>query len=308
MNFKHVNPLPRDCSVEAATSKIFHRLLATASFEVLARDVVLRPTIFAQIEKGTEVYIPFPPNGSWEETLEACRLLLKIGCRPVPHLPARRVRDREELINWSKSLEKANVRHVMLIAGDISDQDVYFKDSLDVLQTKILATHGIRRVGVTVYPDGHPFIATHALESALHRKSDIASRDGFTLHAVSQFGFDASPLVNWLAKSNDSGLHVPLSVGVAGPTQMKTLIRFAAKCGVKHSVKGLFAKPSVLRVLGQWDPLQVLLPVAERLASAPDIQVENAHVFTFGGLRRVLEWREQQLKMCETTLSSSLHE
>lgn len=305
MKLKHSNPVPHESSNRVETSNNLHRLATAASFELLARDIVRRPTILANLHRGTKVYVPFPPSGSWEETLAACRLLSENGCCPVPHLPARRVRDREELIFWVKSLERSDIRTVMLIAGDVQDEKVYFNDSLEVLQTKILATHGIRKVGVAVYPEGHPFLTSQDLEYAFRKKLEIASRDGFALHAVTQFGFDASRLLTWLANSQDSIFHVPLSVGVAGPTKMNTLIRYASKCGVSHAVKGLFVSPNVLRVVGRWDPLQVLLPVAEWLASGVDIHVENAHVFTFGGLERVLQWRERLLRGCELAVTSN---
>ena len=125
---------------------------------------------------------------------------------------------------------------------------------------------------------------------------------------MTQFGFDAAPLLDWLTKASDLGLQLPVSVGVAGPTQMRTLIRFAAKCGVRHSVKGLLTKPSALRMLGQWDPIHVLSPVAETLSSGLDVRVENAHVFTFGGLRKVLEWRKKLLNSYEPFVLSEMHE
>lgn len=305
MNFRHVKPFPRDRSLEAETAKTLHRLVAAAPLEVLARDIVRKPSTLAQISPGTEVYVPFPPTGSWEETLAACRLLIENGCCPVPHLPARRVRNRDELIEWARSLDEAKVRSVMLIAGDVVDEGVYYKDSLEVLQTKILSAHGIERVCVAVYPDGHPYIATQELEDAFCRKLDIALRDEFKLQAVTQFGFDATPLLTWLKKSHASGWSVPVSVGIAGPTKMKTMVLYAAKCGVAHSVKGVLAKPNVLRMLGQWDPLQVLSPIAEYLSSGIDARVENAHIFTFGGLQRVTEWRERVLNRCDTDITRS---
>ena len=307
MKTKHANPLPHERLIVANTSKHLSRLVANASFEVLARDIVRRPAILARIDSGTKIYIPFPPNGSWNETIEACRVLNENDCYPIPHLPARRVRDTDELIDWAKTLEGSNVRGVMLIAGDVRGEAVYFKDSVDVLQTKILAEHGIERVGVAVYPDGHPFIPSEDLRDAFSRKLEIASRDGLAMHAVTQFGFDASPVQTWLSEMASSGLRVPVSVGVAGPTRLRTLISYASKCGVAHSAKGLFANPSALRVFGEWDPLQILSPVAECLTSGLDVQVANTHVFTFGSLKKVLQWREELLNTCDAAPESNVH-
>ena len=308
MRFRHVKPVPLERPLKAQNSESLHRLVASASLEVLARDIVRRPDVLAQVNVGTQVYVPFPPTGRWKETLMACRLLVENGCNPVPHVPARRVRDRHELIEWADSLEVMGIRSVMLIAGDVKDTRARFNDSLEVLETKILVNHGIQRIGIAVYPDGHPYIAKQELEDAFLRKVEIATRDSLTLQVVTQFGFDAKPLLTWLVSATASGLQMPVSVGVAGPTQMKSLLQYATKCGVRHSVKGLFAKPRVLRMLGQWDPTEILSPVAECLSSGSGSQIENAHIFTFGGLRNVLEWREQLLSRCNASVSSNMLE
>ena len=304
MSVEHLKPLLRAPSQNALTTKTLHRLVKASSLEVLAQDIVRRPAILEGVDKGTEVFIPYPPNGVWNETLAACRLLIANGCRPVPHFPARRIQDLAHLIEWLASLKALKVKSVLLIAGDVSDENGRFKDSLDVLETNLLAEYGIDHVAVASYPDGHPQIPAKGLADALNRKLELAERNGVTLRIVTQFGFDAMPLLDWLAKTHASGVRVPVSIGVAGPTKMRTLLMFAAKCGVRHSIKGLLAKPSIVRMLGQWDPLEVLSPIADYVASGEPSWVENAHVFTFGGLRRTLEWRDQLLEQHDDVNSS----
>lgn len=299
MSVEHVKPLLQAPSHNALVTETLHHLVKVASMEVLAQDIVRRPAILEQFDAGTEVFIPFPPNGTWDETLAACRLLLAEGCQPVPHIPARRLRDRAQLVEWAASLAALNVTSVLLIAGDVAGEDAEFKDSLDVLEAKLLAEHGIDQVSVAAYPDGHPHIPAKALEDALIRKLELASDNGVRLRVVTQFGFDAAPILEWFAKMNARGVSVPVSVGIAGPSKMRTLLTYAAKCGVRHSIKGLLAKPSIVRMLGQWDPLEVLSPIAEYVASGTVSSVEKAHIFTFGGLRRTLEWRDQVLKSDE---------
>ena len=284
-------------------TKTLHRLVETSSLEVLAQDIVRRPSILEQIDRGTEVFVPYPPNGNWNETLEACRLLTASGCRPIPHLPARRVRDRDQLIEWVASLEVSNVTSVLLIAGDVLGEHAEFKDSIDVLETNLLADHGIEQVAVAAYPDGHPQIPAKVLDDALDRKLEHAAEHNVNLRVVTQFGFDAMPLLEWFAKMNARGRSVPVSIGVAGPSKMRTLLTYAAKCGVRHSIKGLMAKPSIVRMLGQWNPLEVLSPIAEYSTTSTTASIENAHIFTFGGLRRTLEWRDQLLRQLDVAVS-----
>ena len=283
---------------------MLHHLLNASSFEVLAQDIVRRPAILRQLNHGTEVFIPYPPNGTWNETLDACRLIIANGCRPVPHLPARRVRDRAQLIDWVASLRELNVSSVLLIAGDVPKKNLTFEDALGVLETGLLAEYGIDHVAVAAYPDGHPSIPAKALEDALIRKLDLAARNGIALRAVTQFGFDAAPVIEWFAKMNARGVSVPVSVGVAGPSSMRTLLTYAAKCGVRHSIKGLLARPSIVRMLGQWDPLEVLSPIAESVVSDTATSVEKVHIFTFGGLRRTIGWRDELLSQRNVAITS----
>lgn len=308
MGFDDVKPLPLEPSREFETKRVLHRLVANASLEAVVRDIVRHPALLASLEAGTEVFVPFPPRGTWDETLAACRLIQTNGCCPVPHVPARMVRDRSQLIEWIKSLETVNVRSVMLIAGDVDTVSPCYKDSLEVLSTKILTTHGIEHVSVAAYPDGHPQISTIGLEEAFNRKQEFAIRDGFTLRVVTQFGFDAEPLLSWLAGIRGSGMNIPISVGVAARAQMKTLLLYAARCGVRHSIDGFLANPSVARMLGQWDPLKVLGPVSDYLSSVENIPVEKAHIFTFGGLQRTIEWRARVLAQCDEIEARVAHE
>ena len=300
MSAEHVKPLHGVPSDNTLTAKNLQRMVATSSLEVLAHDIVRRPSMVEQIARGTDVFIPYPPNGTWNETLHACRLLQTNGCRPIPHLPARRVRNRTQLIEWVKSLEELEVRSVLLIAGDISARSGAFKDSLAVLETNLLAEYGINQVSVAAYPDVHPHIPTNLLEHALYRKLELARDNSVELRVVTQFGFDALPLLEWFTKVSAWGMSFPVSVGVAGPSKMRTLLTFAVKCGVRHSINNLMANPRIVRMLGQWDPLEVLSPIAEYVGSNPTVRIENAHIFTFGGLRRTLEWRDQILSRLDS--------
>ena len=299
-----MKPLQRAPSNASLVTKTLHHLVKASSLEVLAHDIVRRPLMLEQIERGTDVFIPYPPMGTWDETLDACRLLKTKGCQPIPHLPARRVSDRKQLVEWVSALEQLKVTSVLLVAGDVSAEHARFKDSLAVLETNVLAEYGIEQVAVAAYPDGHPHIAPRALKDALLEKLELAADHGVKLRLITQFGFEASPLLAWLAKMMEQGVIVPVSVGVAGPSKMRTLLTYALKCGVRHSINNVLAKPSIVRSVGQWDPNEVLSPIAEYIVSNQARWIENAHLFTFGGLRRTLEWREQLLRRLECVSSA----
>ena len=56
---------------------------------------------------------------------------------------------------------------------------------------------------------------------------------------VTQFGFDADRLLNWLKGLRERGLDQAVRIGVPCPAGIKTLIRYAAFCGVSASASVL---------------------------------------------------------------------
>jgi methylenetetrahydrofolate reductase (NADPH) len=49
---------------------------------------------------------------------------------------------------------------------------------------------------------------------------------------VTQFGFDASRVLAWLADARARGISLPVWVGVSGPAGVRLLLLYASRCGV----------------------------------------------------------------------------
>ena len=58
-----------------------------------------------------------------------------------------------------------------------------------------LQRHGISEIGIAGYPDGHPRIAQQELDRALADKIEAAAPTGLAVHIVTQFCFDAAPIL-----------------------------------------------------------------------------------------------------------------
>ncbi len=106
---------------------------------------------------------------------------------------------------------------------------------------------------------------------------------------MTQFGFDAEPVLEWLKGVRAAGVDSTVRVGVAGPASIKALLRFAARCGVGTSAKvmkkyGL----SITQLLGSAGPDPILADLSEGLTAAHgDVTL---HFYPFGGLVRTSEW------------------
>ncbi|MEY9989185.1 5,10-methylenetetrahydrofolate reductase [Streptomyces sp. V4I8] len=104
--------------------------------------------------------------------LEAARAVKRSGFVPVPHLSARRLQSRAELEEFLAALREDGLsEHVFVISGDPNRPHGPYEDALTVIRSGLLQKYGVRHVGVSGYPEGHPAIGTPVLWSALEEKA-----------------------------------------------------------------------------------------------------------------------------------------
>ncbi len=56
---------------------------------------------------------------------------------------------------------------------------------------------------------------------------------------VTQFAFEAQPIIEWADSLKYAGIDLPIHIGIAGTAKLQTLIKFAIACGVGPSLKVL---------------------------------------------------------------------
>jgi methylenetetrahydrofolate reductase (NADPH) len=274
-------------------------LLAGASLELSSRDPAEIDACAGLLEPGTPVYISLPPGQTYHGTVALAARLARAGFRPVPHVAARRIAGREALDDYlARAAGEAGVDSALLIAGDSDRAGDAFDSSLALLETGLFQRHGIAHIGVAGYPEGHPRIAASVLETALAAKKAFARRAGLELAVVTQFCFEAEPILSWTARMKGHGL--PVRVGLAGPASLPRLLRFAVRCGVGNSVRALKGRPqAITRLLVEAGPEGVVRNLA-RHASPP---ITGVHFFCFGGLMRTARWlcavREGRFELTE---------
>jgi len=261
-----------------------------ASVEVLARQLPPAEVLAGHLRRGTAVYLPFPPKGRWPDTIAACERVLAAGMRPVPHLAARSVRSPGELGDRLSALVETGVDSLMLVAGDHAAPAGPYPDAPTMLESGLLADHGLRRLGVTSYPDGHPLVGPADLDEALRRKTQYARSTSSDLWVVTQFVFAPAPALAWLARTREAGCTLPVRIGVPGPVALRTLIGYAVRCGVGASARALKRKPGVARLAGKWSPTPIARALARHLAARENGLAVDIHLFTFGGLADAAEW------------------
>jgi methylenetetrahydrofolate reductase (NADPH) len=279
---------------EAALRQGIVALMQGASFEISARDPLAGDALRDLVGRAATVYISAAPGGTHHGILAAAARLTRAGFKPVPHVTARSLMSFTQLNDYLVRMAgEAGVERALVVAGDIERPVGPFESSLQLLETGLFEKHGIRQIDLAAYPEGHPKIAKRTLDAALLAKLQSARARGLAPGILTQFGFEAAPIVEWLRGARGAAIDAPVRVGLAGPASIATLAKFAVRCGVGNSLRALAGgRASLARLLVEADPARV---IAE-LASAEGAAIAGLHFFTFGGVRRSCAWIDAILR------------
>jgi len=241
--------------------------------------------------KGTRVYVSAVASRPMGEIVDAAIKLRSAGFEPVPHLAVRNFAGERELDAFLGKLGgEAGVTRLLVIAGDRDPPAGPLRSAIEVIDGGALKRHGITEIGIAGYPDGHPRIGQGDLERALADKVDAAAATGLAVHVVSQFGFEAGPILAWIRRLRAFGIELPVRVGLAGPTSLSTLLRYAQRCGVRASAQGLARQAGLVRQLFALSaPDALVRALAEARAEGATGEIAP-HFFSFGGLLRSARW------------------
>ncbi|MFL1484931.1 methylenetetrahydrofolate reductase [Marinobacter sp. LN3S78] len=268
----------------------FRALVRSASIEATPRQILTTEYLPDLLPAGTCVYVPFLPKGQFSDTLEACRYLLDLGMQPIPHVPVRMAESSGQLWDWLSQMDEIRVDRLLLIAGDSEAVAGPFPDTLAVLESGLLAQFRFHGIGVAAHPDGHPMADRATLSQALRIKREYARTTSTRLWVVTQFTFGADVVIDWLQSLGNILEEVPVYIGMAGPTRVKTLIAYAAQCGVGASARLMLRRPGSAKMLRAWTPDDMVRALVRYCLDNPDTLLRGIHLFPFGGLRQSAQW------------------
>ena len=202
-------------------------LLHNYSFEMTAKDVPQLEEAADIIPRDTKIAITFLPNEDFPARVAAAARVRELGFVPVPHISARRVKSEAELEAFLAALQRdAAIDRAFVVAGDPPQPEGPYADALAVIRTGLLGKYGVSRVGISGYPEGHPEIGSEKLWQAKRDKQAAIADMGHDFAVVTQFGFVAKPILDWLEQLRRENVHGLVRVGVPGPASVKTLSAF----------------------------------------------------------------------------------
>ena len=225
-------------------------------------------TDLSELPKVKDVYITMLPGNDYREVANKAVELAKSGFNPVPHFPARSIKNQSELKDFVNRCKDGGVKQALVIGGSaqpIGD----FHCSLQLLETGLFEGW---KIGIAGHPDGSPDISDKDLEKAMIDKKPYAD------YIMTQWCLDVKPIAAFLSKQT-----LPVRVGITGPLKISSLLKFANIVGAKNSIN--FLKTNVTKTLGLLKPRDPN-DIIEQLKDSAD----NFHIYTFGGLKETNKW------------------
>lgn len=217
--------------------------------------------------------------------------LLDLGHRPTPHIAARLVEGEVHVKQIAAWLRERGLEEVFVIAGDAPEPAGPYEGALPLIRDLLEADPGVRRVGISGYPDGHAFIPSDEVDRQLHAKHELLAEAGVDGWISTQMCFDGDRIREWLEAQRAAGITLPVRLGVPGVVDRTRLMSMGARLGIGTSLRYLSKNRSTVMKLmapGGYDPTDLvaaLAPHAERL------RIEALHSFTFNAVGDTRAWQ-----------------
>ena len=112
----------------------------------------------------------------------------------------------------------------------------------------------------------------------LDEKIAAATAQDLRVHIVSQFSFSPERILDWLRQLRACGISKPVKIGMAGPTSVPALLRYARRCGVAASLRGLVSGVAS-GLVGHVGPDRII----ETVSATDGLGDVALHYFSFGG-------------------------
>jgi len=274
----------------ATRDQTLQRLLTHARYEVLP-TVSTEDKVLASVPLDVPVTVTASGAKGLEATLSLAETLAGHGYVTVPHLAARMISGRAELVEIRARLAEAGVTRVFVPGGDVDPVGDY-PDAFSLLEDLAKLEQPFTQIGITGYPESHPKITDDLTVQAMWDKRRHAT------HVVSNLTFDPGAIKSWVGRMRGRGVTTPLLLGMPGPIDRTKLLAMATKIGVGESSRFLVKHKSTLARLAAPGGFtgQKFLEDCAGVASKPESLIEGLHIFTFNQIAETEAWRQELLR------------
>ncbi len=275
---------------------------ATAAFlqnmtlEITPRQAEKLPLIAQHVAPGTHIFVALVDPSHLEDQVTAVAEIRKLGLEPVPHVPARFVRNEDDLKSRIERLAASgNVARYLVLGGGAPEPIGDYHCALQLMETGVFEANGAKALGVAGHPEGNADIAKQhgeaMLMQALSEKQAYIKDAGLEGFVSTQFLFEAAPVASWAKTLRASGIDLPAFIGIPGPASIKTLAKYAAVCGVGNSARFIRKQAlNITKLLTVSTPDKFIEDLAALHATSPELKVVGPHMYPFGGFDKLFDW------------------
>ena len=273
----------------ATDTTVLTRMMHDCSIEVMPRTAAKIEDFRALLPAGTRVYVAHIDGTPVSEMVATARRLVDEGFAVMPHVPARGILSAAELDARLAAYADVGVTEALVLAGGIDRPHGPFCEAMQLLRTGRFDARGFTRLHVAGHPEGNRDIDPDGGESiamaALRAKAGFAAETDAAMAVVTQFVFEAAPVIAWADRLAAAGIDLPLHIGVAGPAKLQTLIKYAMSCGAGASIRVLQRRAADLtKLMLPFTPDAVLADLAAHKAANPASAIAGVHFFPLGGI------------------------
>jgi methylenetetrahydrofolate reductase (NADPH) len=269
--------------------------LRLASLEITPKQIEKLAVLKDKLQPGARVFVALIDAADLNGQIEAVRQLKTAGFDPVPHVPARFVKDEDDLRARIKALAEAGSSAMLVLGGGAPEPIGHYDAAIQLMQTGVFQANGVKSLGIAGHPEGNPDITRihgeAVLVSALKEKQAYIKAHGLEGFIATQFLFEAEPVADWARMLRAEGIELPIYVGVPGPATIKTLVKYAAMCGVGNSARFIRKQAlNITKLLTVNTPDEFVGGLAELHYGQPELGIAGPHLYPFGGFDKLFDW------------------
>lgn len=264
--------------------------LPMGSIEMMPRTASKIDDFRAILPQRMRVYVAHIDGTPIDDMVATAARIAGQGFNVMPHFPARSIPDLETLQDWIARYQgEAGIHEALILAGGIAQPRGDFHSAMQLLDTGAFDRAGFTRLHVAGHPEGNrdidPDGGSAQVDEALAWKQGFANQTDAQMAIVTQFAFDADPVLDWARRIAALGVTMPVHIGIAGPAKLQTLIKYALACGVGPSLKVLQKRAmDVTALLRPYEPTELIARIAQAHREGQAGHIEQLHIFPLGGI------------------------
>ena len=278
------------------SNEVVKNFLDGFSLEVTPRAASKIDNFADLIPKDTLIYIAHIEGTPIEDMTSTAKKINEQGFQPMPHFPARIIKDKNVLQDWiSRYQNEADVKNALLIAGGANKPYGDYDSSIQLIESELFDKANFQNLHIAGHPEGSTDIdpdgTTKNVDEALSWKNEFSKRTDASMAITTQFSFDSKTVINWANDIKKSGIDIPIHIGVAGPAKLQTLLRYSLECGVGASIKIIQKRAlDLTKLLLPYKPTTIISELANYKADNPDFNIDKVHFFPLGGVKQVSDF------------------